>query len=664
LAVGFGGAVAAYVFFTGPLPRELPQAQTTLLTDVNGQPLAALSNGQNRVDVSLREVPPVLADAVVATEDRGFFHHGGVDPGGIVRALWADLRGRELQGGSTITQQYVKNAFLSPRRTVGRKLREAVLAVRLERRYSKHQILERYLNTIYFGRGAYGVQAASRAYFGHDVGTVDLNEAAFLAGIIRSPDLGDPYRTPVVATDRRNAALDALVRAHDLSRATATAARRVPVTAFVRPSAAAADPSIRLADKGAGYFVAFVTDELVRRFGAAATFGGGLRVRTTLDEPLQSEAYDAIYDPTRGVLPLAGDPSGALVALDGSGRVRAMVGGRDYATSKVNLAIGQAGGGTGRQAGSTMKPILLAEILREGYSALSQFPAPAELVVPGADNGRDWTVRNFDGESFPGEISLVDATRNSVNTVYAQAVTAVGPARLVEMAHDLGITTPLPANPSLVLGTSDVSLLDMAAVYSTLMNRGVRVPPHVIDEVSTADGAALYRAPAGGQRVLPEPVADEVTYCLQQVVLSGTGTAAKSGRPIAGKTGTTESNTDAWFIGYSPTLTAAVWVGYRDSAQPLVNVHGVPKVNGGTLPAEIFHRFMTAALAGQPVRDFPLVTSLPGRPLPQPPVTVVTTTTSAPSTTTTSTVPLAPTSTTAVGRSSASTTTARASPGR
>ena len=660
--VAFGGmAVAAYAVVRTPLPREVPPAQSTILTDAHGDELARLDSGQHRTDVPLSRVPPIVAQAVVATEDRGFYNHGGIDPAGIVRAFIADVSGHQLQGGSTITQQYVKNAFLTQRRTIARKLREAVLSIKLERRYSKRQILERYLNTIYFGRGAYGVEAASQAYFGKDVEALGLQEAAFLAGIIQSPVLADPAHNSRLALSRRDHALDALVAAHRLTAPDAAAAKKVPVESFVVRSAALADPSVRLADKGSEYFVAYVTAALIRRYGAQQALGGGLRVQTTLDPATQTQAYDAVYNQV--LTDPKNDPSGAVVAIDPSGAVRAMVGGRGFATSRVNLAVGSEGGGTGRQPGSTFKPLLLAEIVKERYSLLSQFPAPAEIIVPHADNGADYHVKNYEGESFPGDISLLEATKQSVNTVYAQAVDAVGPSRLVGMAHQLGVSTPLPANVSLVLGTTEVSVLEMAEAYATFMDRGVRHTPQVIEEVRAADGTVLDRADPKPTTVLTPAQADVVTYALQQVVLSGTGTAAKIGRPVAGKTGTTESYSDAWFIGYTPQLTAAVWVGYRDSKQPMLNVHGIPHVNGGSLPADIFRRFMSAAAAGTRVESFPTVSALTGSALTRPDVTLVTTSTSTSTSSTTSTS-LPATTTTTASKPTSTTATPGAPKGR
>jgi len=637
-----GAAGAAWWASRIPLPPEKPLVQSTLVVDRNGAPLATLSGAVHRTDVSIDGVPQVVIDAVVATEDRGFFHHAGVDPLAIARAAVADLRGRSLEGASTITQQYVKNVYLSSKRSLARKVKEVVLAIKLERKLSKRQILERYLNTIYFGRGAYGVQAAAQAYYGKDVGQLGLPEAAYLAGIIRAPERADASIEPRPARIRRDRTLDAMVRAHRLSDAAARAAKGAPVS--VVPRNPGQDIQVTATGQfGSDYYVAYVTKLLLRRFGETAVFGGGLRVRTAFDPSLQAKAYEAVYGQ---VLNLPGDPAGALVAIDDQGDVRAMVGGRDYRTSKVNLALGPDGGGTGRQAGSTFKAFVLSEVVREGYSVLSStFRAPAQIILPKADAGNDWTVTNYDMEDFSGPdgqgvLDLIDATKNSVNTVYAQAMVALGPRNVVALAGQMGISSSLRPFASLVLGTADVSVIDMAESYSTLANRGVHKPYRLILEVDDAAHNVLDKQPAvqTGERVLAEAQADVTTYCLRQVVRGGTGTRAGFGRAIAGKTGTTEDYGDAWFIGYSPHLTAAVWMGYPEGeSRKMTNVRGI-KVNGGSFPADIFRRFMSAALAGTPADSFHDPASFDGKTLGAPEVLFPTSTTSS----TTTTAPLAP----------------------
>ena len=617
-----------YLLSRVPLPAVQPQAQTTFLYDVHHQQLAALSGGQNRVDVRFAQIPKVVIDAVVSTEDRNFFHHAGLDPIALARAAAADLRsGGSLQGGSTITQQYVKNVYVGNRRTLFRKLREAMLAIKVERTSTKQQILERYLNTIYFGRGAYGVQAAAQAYFGQDVGSLGLPEASLLAGLIRAPETAEPGRAPAVANARRLATLRAMVRDHRISGPQRDAAAAVPLGRLVIP-ATTARAAVADSDHGTQYFVEYVRQQLIDRYGEKAVDGGGLRVSTTLDLGLQDKAYDAVY----GYLKM-GEPAGALVAIDDQGRVKAMVGGRDYQASQVNLALGAAGGGTGRQAGSTFKAFLLAEAIKEGYTVESAFPGPPEIVIPHADqNGRDYTVTNFDHEDAGPSVNLIDATAHSVNTVYAQVEQAIGPQRLVDMAHQLGVSSALKPNASLVLGSSDVSVLEMAGAYSTLADRGIHTAPETITQVSTADGTTLPLASPTRTQVLDRATADQVTYCLQQVVLRGTGTKAAFGRPVAGKTGTTTDYGDAWFIGYTPTLTAAVWMGFPEgSSHQMTDVRGV-KVEGGSFPAIIFSRFMAAATQGVDTGTFHAVNSFPGRTL-VPPANVIvppTSTTSVP----------------------------------
>ena len=644
-----GLAGAAYALSRVSLPPAIPQDQSTVLTDANGQPLAQLSGDQNREPVTFNQIPQVVIDAVVATEDHDFFHHRGVDPEAILRAAIDDALGRgNLQGASTLTQEYIKNAYLGQERTFSRKIKEAILALKLERQLTKDQILQRYLNVIYFGRGAYGIEAAAQVYFHVDVGQLTLPEAAFLAGAIRAPEYADPVLDPATAKARRDITLRDMAKYHKITQAQAAAAEVGPVEAF--PYTPADEKILAPADANVQYFVSYVTQQLINSYGASVVYGGGLKVMTTIDLNMQEAAYKSVY----GDLVTPSGPAGALVSLDRSGAVKAMVGGRDYDSpapgSQVNLAVGTAGGGTGRQPGSTMKAVLLAEIVREGYSVLSTFRAPAQITLLHANNGQDWVVNNFDNENYSGAngmgtLSLVDATKNSVNTVFAQAVTDIGPGNMANMAYRLGLGV-LPPYASLVLGTVDQSVINMAGAYSVFMDNGVYNQPHVILAVRNSSGQSLpltIKPPAATG--LTKADTDIVTHVLRQVVLSGTGTAAALGdRPVAGKTGTTQSNTDAWFIGYTPQLTTAVWMGYPSGSEPMVNIYGFPEITGGTLPADIFRRFMEAALYGAPVLDFTEPVALPGLPLGQPVDAVFPTTT----TSTSTTVPGA-TTTTAAG---------------
>ncbi len=606
--IGISGlAGAAYILVHVPFPQAKVPGQPTLLTYADGKSLATFNGGTNREPVPLSQVPKVLVNAVLATEDHAYFQHGAVDPIGIARAAWADLRGRPVEGGSTITQQYVKQTYVGDERSLLRKAKEAVLSLKIQHQLTKSQILGRYLNVIYFGRGAYGVQAAAQAYFGEDVGQVRLDQAAYLAALIRSPETADAYRDPATASQRRDLTLDSMARYHFITQAQADQAKSVPMTGTAGDVIPDTTRVRVTAVPGTEYFVQYVRQQLIARYGEPEVDGGGLRVQTSLDPTTQDQAYHAVY----GFLS-PGEPAGALVAVDDQGRVRAMVGGRSYADSNVNLAVGTAGGGSGRQPGSTFKAFLLAAAVKQGYSVESALPAPPQIVIP-VPGTPGYPVTNFESESFANPIDLVTATRDSVNTVYAQLEADLGAGKLVDMAHQLGITAPLQAVPSLVLGTDDVSVLDMAAAYSTFANEGVRISPRVVTQVTTADGRVLQPDQAQRTRVLTPEQAAVVNYCLQQVVKDGTGTGAQIGRPLAGKTGTTEHYSDAWFVGYTPHLTTAVWMGYPDrESHYMTDVRG-QQVTGGSLPADIFRRFMSVATDGQPVTDFPAPSTLGGK---------------------------------------------------
>ncbi|MBV8979954.1 MAG: PBP1A family penicillin-binding protein [Acidimicrobiia bacterium] len=596
-----------------PLPKDTPLAQTTILTDAKGNQLAVLHGDENRLPVKLSQVPKVLQDAVIASEDRKFYSHAGVDPLGVLRATWADVRhGSTVQGGSSITQQYVKNTYTGSQRTFMRKVKEAVLATKVERKYSKRQILERYLNTIYFGRGAYGVQAAAHAYFDKDVQQLGLPESALLAGLIRGPEEADPARGPApaaLANQRRSEVLEAMVETDAISASQKTEAESVPIDSKPR----APKTTIASSAPGSEYFVDYVRRQLVKSYGEDAVLRGGLHVQTTLDQGLQKQAYDAVY---KTLWDSKNDPAGALVTMDGDGHVLAMVGGRDWNASKVNLAVGTAGGGVGRQAGSSFKPFVLAEMLKEGYSVESSFLGPQKITLPKADNGKDWEVSNFDNEGF-GRLNLVDATAHSVNTVYAQLVAAIGPQNVIPTAQALGIRSPLDPVPSITLGTQNVSVMEMADAYLSFANEGMQTDPQVFSKITDATGAVLYDGKPHRTKALSRSQADVMNFTLSQVVQRGTGTGAQIGVPVAGKTGTTEDFGDAWFVGYTPKLATAVWMGYPEGqSKKMTDVHGVHNVNGGSLPATIFNRFMTRAVHDPRFAnggDFPKPDSFPGK---------------------------------------------------
>jgi penicillin-binding protein 1A len=669
VVLAFSGV--AYAFSQVPLPDEDPELQQTsffcasdVTTDCNqDNSIAQLSGGVDRVNVEYEQLPQVLIDAVLAAEDRDFYAHKGVDPMGIARAFWANLRNQDVQqGGSTITQQYVKNVYLTQEQTVTRKLKEAALAVKLERELPKQEILLRYLNTIYFGRGAYGVEAASRTYFGKPVGQVTLPEAAYLAGLIRSPETADakrPVDDPAAVADlgrarfRSDSVLDAMLEAGFVTQAQYDEAKATQFDTVVERRQHTNFGRVANPEWGTEYFIEHVRRWLVDEggFTDGQVYGGGLRVYTTLSMPDQEHAYEAVTS----TLDREGDPAAALVSIDDQGAVRAMLGGLDFAGYEVNLATGTSGGGGGRQPGSSFKPFVLAEALVQGVPMSKVYDAPAKKTFPKMDNGNDWVVGNY-ADASQGRLDLVAATAKSSNTAYAQLMLDVGPENAIAMAERLGIESPLQPNPAAVLGTENVSPLDMASAYSTFADNGEHIDPYVVTKVTDAEGNVLYENTIVRDRVLDEQTVAEVNWALHQVVEGGTGKAAKFGQPSAGKTGTTDDYVDAWFVGFTCRLTTAVWMGYPEPGLdnkpiPMKGVHGID-VTGGSLPTEIWRKYMVDATEGLDACSFP-------RPQMAPSVTPDTTippstTTSSTSSTTSTTVPetttttAAPTTTTTV----------------
>jgi penicillin-binding protein 1A len=669
------GGVASIVFNIDLPPAEvLIQTSFVCAADVKeacgpDNAIATFSAEEDRITVPLDAMPEVLIQAVIAAEDRSFFRHGGVDPAGIARALYHDLRGtsRVRQGGSTITQQYVKNAYLTSERSISRKIKEAVLSVKLEQHLDKRQILERYLNTIYFGRGAYGVGAASRAYFGKDVRNIGVPEAAYLAGLIRSPGSADAQDDPTEATRRRGTVLAAMRHEGYITAAEATEVGALGWD-YVVPRRDRRKLQLRDDWRGIGaeYFIEAVRVDIAKRYGEDMLYGGGLRIYTTLDRHMQEAAWNAVTS----TLTEPDDPAAALVAIDEFGQVKAMVGGRDIQTQQVNLALGKRAGGSGRQAGSAFKPFVLAEAIHQGISLNSKFQAPGKIVLPHANAGKAWTVSNYGGTE-QGVLDLVEATRVSSNTAFAQLMLEVGPQPVVDLAHKLGVSADLPVVNSLVLGTGEVSVLDMASGFSTFADRGVHNTPTLIQKIDQVaeDGnrvKAVQQFTPSADRVLTPQEADLVTYCLRKVVQAGTAKAADIGKPVAGKTGTTQDNRDAWFVGYTPKLTAAVWMGYVGAPGAPVrfmdDVHG-RAVTGGSFPAEIWAKFMREATKGVDAGDFKTPTSFPGRELNPSLVLPSSTTSSTPdSSTSTSSTPTTAAGPTTTGTGSSTTAPSTTTP--
>jgi penicillin-binding protein 1A len=548
--------------------------------------LAVLRGSQSRVLVPSSSISGWMKQAIVATEDKRFYQHRGVDIRGMGRALWADIRHKgAVQGGSTITQQFVKNALTGNERSVTRKLKEAALAWQLEQKWTKDRILTAYLNTIYFGNGAYGVERAARTYFGHDAARLTLPEAALLAGIPEDPSLYDPVTHPETARARRATVLDLMLQQRVITPGQFRAAAKAPMP---RPQ----DVHLSGVQGQVPYFGEYVKEQLINRFGASKVFGSGFRVYTTINLHLQQIARDAVHK----ILPSPDGPQAALVSINPSdGSVLAMVGGRNFHISQYNLATARE-----RQTGSAFKPFVLATALREGISPLTTYTSKPVSIFLG---NRYWSVHNYEGE-YLGPIDLVKAIAVSDNSVFSQLTRDVGPSNVVQTAHAAGIIGPLQGYFAIGLGVEPVSVLEMARAYATFANDGNRVDgtvfgdePRVVTKIENDGHQVVYANVPKNTRALAPDVDALLTQLLEGVVTGGTGTAASlPGRAVAGKTGTTENYGDAWFCGYTPQLVTCVWVGYPDRLRPmLTEFHGGPVV-GGSYPAEIWKAFMQPAL--------------------------------------------------------------------
>ena len=601
-------------------PLLLPvNAEPSAIYDTHGTLITTLRE-ENRSSVPLERIPSVLQDAVVAIEDARFWEHKGVDPKAIARAASSNAASGEVsQGGSTITQQYVKLAILTPEQTLGRKLEEASLALALERNYSKELILELYLNKIYLGNGTYGVQAASQSYFGVPVEQLRVEQAAMLAGIIQAPSRNNPRTDPENALKRRNLVLKRMRDQQFITNTQYDAAVAAPV------ELAELQALPEQVVYPAPHFVDAVKDWLLNDSDALgktpgarkeALLRGGLSITTTIDLNLQAQAEESITEvlPGQGVDPKT--PDAALVSIEpGTGFVRAMVGGYNYfgthSYRQSNLAMG-----SGRQTGSSFKPIVMATALDAGVSPSKQFASPsnARFNIPGG-------VWNVKGGGGLGSGTMRDCTVVSSNTCFANVIQdpAVGPEKANEMAKKLGIvSTKLVATPAMVLGPNNTTVEDMADVYATFANAGVRVPPTLVTKITGPDGSVIYQHAHSQSKAIEPSVAAQVSTALQGVVSGGTGTSANIGREAAGKTGSAQNNTDAWFCGYVPQLATAVWVGF---AEPRANKSGQRSlvsmtspntritVFGGTYPAKIWASFMEGALADTP--KLPLIAPEP-----------------------------------------------------
>ena len=577
--------------------KQLEQlSQRSILYKRDGTLLAVLHAEENRSPVALEKVPEHMVDAILGLEDERFWQHGGVDLRSTGRALFTNVQsGEVVQGGSTITQQLVKNALLTPERSVDRKVREAVLAVRLEGQLSKRQILERYLNTVYFGNGAYGVQAATETYFGKDVEKATVAESALLAGLIRNPVGYDPFRKPALARERRDMALDRMV---ELGHLNAAEARTLKTHALPTVKS---DPLPAPND----YFVEEVKQRLLDdpRLGETAqerynaVFKGGLKIYTTLDPKMQAAAKEKV----NAILPNSRQRfTAALVSVDAkSGAVRAMVGGPNFEQAKFNLVTQGS-----RQPGSSFKPFVLVAALEAGYgprhSVNGTSPCPVRM---GGRKSKPWLPGNYEG-SAGGVMSITQATAKSVNCAYVRLGLKVGLNKVVDVAQRMGITTKLEEVPAISLGTEEVHPLDMAAAYATFANDGVRKRPHFVEKVLDRFGKQILKGEDEGEQVISAQNARVATQVMRSVIEGGTAVRARlPGRVAAGKTGTSQNWENAWFVGYTPQLSTAVWMGSPVGNVPMRGVGGV-SVTGGSFPARIWGAFMKEAMASFPVETF------------------------------------------------------------
>jgi penicillin-binding protein 1A len=594
---------------------EFQNARNSVLLDDIGRPIGVLSR-QNQILVTPQQIPRIVKEAVISIEDKRFETNSGIDIRGIARAFFQDVvRKGAIQGASTIEQQFVKNALQAQaHRTLFEKLREAALAYQLAHKWSKEKIITEYLNTIYFGNGAYGIESAARTYFGSDVNHLGCGtpghklcveelqpwEAALLAGVIQSPTGYDPVTKPMAARARRNVVLAQMYQQGYLRRGDYEESLRqsLPAPPDVQPPHQSLVEGI-----DAGYFVSWVSQQIIERYGATRAFDGGLHIKTTLDLDLQRSAEQAVD----GYLPGPEGPTAALVAIENStGEVRAMVGGRSYNETPFNLATEGE-----RQPGSSFKAFDLAAALEDGISPESTWSSRLKIFnVPGTKGSEKFVVHNDEG-AYTGTDTLTGATAFSDNSIYAEVGLKVGTKRIAKLAHEMGITTPISTNPAMTIGGLSVGVtpLDMAHAYETIAHGGLRIggtlasgrQPTGIQEVSAGgqtlqDGHHHDVNRVLAKRVLPPGVASTETSMLETVLQYGTAKSAAIGQFAAGKTGTTSNFGDAWFVGWDKKYTVAVWVGYPNKLIPMTTDFGGQPVFGGTYPALIWHDFMLAAM--------------------------------------------------------------------
>lgn len=579
--------------FIGATMSDLPEvanvkpAASSQIYDVHGNLITTVHATENRLPVKLSQVPKDLQNAFIATEDNRFYSHHGVDPIGIMRAIWVNIAHDGVaEGGSTITQQLARNAFLTQDRTLKRKIMEAMLAIRIEQYYTKQEILEMYLNQIYFGQGAYGVQAAAHVYFGKSVQDLDLAQSAMLAGLPQSPNYYSPLTNYKAGKARQAVVLGQMVKYDYIDQATADKAKDEDLGLREKSEAAHSD-------NNASYFIDYVISEIAEKYGDDAVYKDGLKIYTTIDMKAQDAAVQAMhnlpnfYTDDKGLT----QPQGALIAINPhNGYIVAMVGGRgDDSFNRAVLAE--------RQPGSAFKPFVYLAAIQDGMT-------PGTVMDDKKIEFNGWSPKNYEG-TYSGQMTLRYALQHSVNTVAVQLADAVGMRKVLNLASSLGITTlddSKDNNLAAALGglTNGVKPIDMAVAYGTLANGGVKVKPVAITKIVDRNGQVVEENSTEEQRVVDPKYAYVITNMLESVMSGGTGGGASIGRPAAGKTGTTDESKDAWFVGYTPDLVAAVWMGDDYGIETLDGI------TGGTVPAVIWRDFMSQALNAMeiPASDF------------------------------------------------------------
>ena len=599
-----GASVFAYAYFTVsiPDPNSFVNSQATIIQYSNGVEIGRLG-AQNRTIVPLARIPLNVRRAVLSAEDRNYYSEKAFSITGILRAVLNNLRGGPVQGGSTITQQYSKTAFLTPERTITRKIKELIIAIKLESQLSKDQILENYLNTIFFGRGSYGVETASQQYFNRSVDHLTLAQAAVIASILRSPGYYDPAYSEANKKRLKSRfayVINGMAQANWITEEEA-AAVKFPA---IRPQVTSGTLS-----GPKGYVMALAQKELNELgFTDAQLLVGGLTVKTTLNQRSQQAAVDAVDKQTPKNAPL--NLHVGLVAIrPGTGAIIALYGGKDYLVRQLSDATQSIA-----LAGSTFKPFALIAGLEAGIPLSSKWNGDSPQIFK--DLAKPYKVSNYGNEQW-GQVNLLKATAHSVNTIFVPLGIKVGPDKVVDVARRAGIPTSVEmvATPSVTLGVASPRVVDVAAAFATFAARGIYAKPFLIDQVQGSNKGVLYQARPQGQEVFSKNIMADLTYALQQVVRSGTATYGTSGlgRPAAGKTGTSEQNASAWFSGYTPQLAASVAF-FRDNASQTLNgIGGLNAVTGGTFPAKVWTAFVKAALIGQPKLAFPKPVYIGGR---------------------------------------------------